>query len=97
MNILVTGANGFIGKALCKKGDVEWLAGTGTVRYAEQAAGLPTGVEVVQIKSIGADTDWSDALSGVDAVVHLAARVHVMNDTVTDPLSAFPTDKRSRD
>lgn len=59
------------------------------VRSAEQAAKLPAGVEVVQIESIGPDTDWSDALAGVDTVVHLAARVHVMNDTVSDPLSAF--------
>ena len=43
----------------------------------------------VPIKSISADTDWSDALVGVNTVVHLAARVHVMKDTATDPLSAF--------
>lgn len=61
----------------------------GTVRSIEQAASLPAGVEVVQIESIGPDTDWSDALAGVDTVVHLAARVHVMNDRVADPLSAF--------
>ena len=97
MRVLVTGSKRFVGKSLCKRVALNGWWVRGTVRYAEQAASLPTGVEVVQIKSIGADTDWSDALSGVDAVVHLAARVHVMNDTVTDPLSAFPTDKRSRD
>lgn len=89
MNILVTGANGFVGKALCKRMVSKGWHVWGTVRSAEQAASLPAGVEVVQIKSIGADTNWSVALSGVDAVVHLAARVHVMNDTATDPLSAF--------
>lgn len=55
----------------------------------EQAANLPAGVEVVQITSIGADTNWSDALAGVDTVVHLAARVTVMNDTEAYPLAAF--------
>jgi len=55
----------------------------------EQLATFPAGVEVVQIESIGAATDWSDALTGVDTVVHLAARVHVMNDISSDPLSAF--------
>src|SRR3990167_3806120 len=89
MNILVTGANGFVGKALCKRVALNGWQVWGTVRSAEQAAGLPTGVEVVQIKSIGADTDWSGALAGVNTVVHLAARVHVMNDTSSHPLSAF--------
>lgn len=89
MNILVTGANGFVGQALCKSMTSNGWHVRGTIRSIEQVASMPAGVEVVQIESIGADTDWSDALTGVDAVVHLAARVHVMNDTVADPLSAF--------
>lgn len=40
----------------------------GAVRSMEQAAKLPAGVEVIQIKSIGADTDWSDALAGVNSL-----------------------------
>ena len=60
--ILVTGSTGFVGKALCKRmvsnGWLVWVS----VRYAERVARLPTGVEVVPIKSIGADTDWSAAL-----------------------------------
>ncbi len=89
--ILVTGSTGFVGKALCKRMVSNGWHVRGTVRSAEQAdmSKLPAGVKVVQIKSIGADTDWSDALLGVDAVVHLAARVHVMNDTSSYPLSAF--------
>lgn len=87
--ILVTGATGFVGKALCKSMALNGWHVRGTVRSAEQTAGLPSGVEVVQIKTIGADTDWSDVLARVDAVVHLAARVHVMNDTSSYPLSAF--------
>ena len=43
----------------------------------------------MQIESIGEETDWSDALAGMNTVVHLAARVHVMNDSATDPLAAF--------
>ncbi|MDQ1253894.1 MAG: UDP-N-acetyl-alpha-D-quinovosamine dehydrogenase, partial [Euryarchaeota archaeon] len=87
--ILVTGATGFVGKALCKRIASNGWHVRGVVRSAEQAANLSAGVEVVQMESIGADTDWSDALAGVDAVVHLAARVHVMQDNATDPLSAF--------
>ena len=87
--ILVTGANGFVGKALGKRMVSNGWHVRGTVRSAEQAAKLPAGVEVVPIESIGEETDWSDALAGVNTVVHLAARAHVMNDTVTDPLAAF--------
>ena len=85
----MTGVTGFIGKALCKRVALNGWQVRGTIRSMEQTVVLPTGVEVVQIKSIGRDTDWSDALFGVDAVVHLAARVHVMRDVVADPLSAF--------
>jgi len=55
----------------------------------KDATSLSAGVDAVQIQSIGADTDWSSALSGIDTVVHLAARVHVMHDTASDPLEAF--------
>mgnify|MGYP001603413989 CR=1 FL=1 len=87
--ILVTGVTGFIGKALCKRMMLNGWQVLGTVRSLDQATKRPARVGIVQIKSIGADTDWSYALSGVDAVVHLAARVHVMNDTSLYPLSAF--------
>ena len=36
-----------------------------------------------------ASTDWYTALNGVQAVVHCAARVHVMQDNATDPLQAY--------
>lgn len=34
-------------------------------------------------------TGWISALSDVNVIVHLAARVHVMRDTAIDPLTAF--------
>ncbi|NVL90693.1 MAG: NAD-dependent epimerase/dehydratase family protein [Desulfobacterales bacterium] len=39
--------------------------------------------------SIGADTEWEEALEDIDAVVHLAARVHVMDDAASDTLAAY--------
>ncbi len=89
MKVLVTGATGFVGRRLCERMMADGWQVRGAVRSAEQAAKLTAGVEVVQIESIGADTDWSKALAGADAVIHLAARVHVMNDFVADPLAAF--------
>lgn len=49
----------------------------------------PDGAETVVIGSLSSDTDWSEALKNVEQVVHLAARVHVMNDKCSDPLAEF--------
>ena len=56
---------------------------------SESPSSLVTGVELVPIEPLGADTPWQDALAGVDIVIHLAARVHIMQDTATDPLTEF--------
>lgn len=83
--ILVTGAGGFAGRAVCAR-----LAGDGfPIRRVLRAGGSAVTADDVAVDDIGSDTDWTRALSGVDAVVHLAARVHVMRDTAADPLAAF--------
>ena len=86
MRFLVTGANGFVGRLLCAE-----LPGKGhMVRAAVRSpAQLPDGVEVIAVGNINGDTDWLKALAGVDVVIHLAARVHVMKDTAADPLAEF--------
>ncbi len=89
MTVFTTGANGFVGRALCEKMLTKGWQVRGTVRSARGKVIIPAGVEAVQIQSIGPNTDWSKALADVDTVVHLAARVHVMNDTAVDPLAAF--------
>ena len=89
MNILITGSNGFIGQALCKRLIADGYQVRGAVRSAAQMKALPSGVEGMMVGDIGPDTDWSKALNGVDVVVHLAARVHIMDDTASDPLAAF--------
>ncbi|MHB8845083.1 MAG: UDP-glucose 4-epimerase family protein [Nitrospirota bacterium] len=78
--ILVTGANGFIGRALCQRLIADGCQVRGGVRSADRAARLPEGLDPVRIGEIGPDTDWSDALRGVGTVVHLAARVHRADD-----------------
>jgi UDP-glucose 4-epimerase len=68
--VLVTGAGGFVGRHL-----VPVLAGEGwRVRRAVRTLSGSDGE--VLIGSIGPTTDWQAALAGVEAVVHLAARVH---------------------
>jgi len=88
-SVLVTGAGGFIGRALCAKILAEGWQVRGTLRSESDASQLPDGVETVSIGSIDSDTKWDDALTGIDPVVHLAARVHVMYDGSSDPLTEY--------
>ncbi len=84
MIILVTGANGFVGKVLCSSLIAQGLTVRGIVR---QDSSLP--VTTISVGSIDADTCWQKVLIDCDVVVHLAARVHVMQETVANPLEAF--------
>lgn len=89
MNLLVTGANGFIGYKLCEKLlNIGWHV-RGTVRPSTYRNNLPFDVDVVPIEEIGPLTDWSKVMSGVDTVVHLAARVHLINDIAADVSDAY--------
>ena len=84
--VLVTGASGFVGRAL-----VERLLADGVLTLAavRGAAVLPAGARPVPAPNLGPDADWRAALGGVACVVHLAARVHVMRDSAADPLAEF--------
>lgn len=84
--VLVTGANGFIGRPLC----AALIKKQGSVKAAvRNADGLTSNRDTVAIGSIDGATDWSIALQGIEVVVHLAARVHVMQDQAVDPLAEF--------
>jgi nucleoside-diphosphate-sugar epimerase len=82
--IAVTGASGFVGRALCQALADQGVPFRALVRSPD--ARLP---QAWMIGNIGSDTDWTAALQGVSCIVHCAARVHVMQDTEADPLAAF--------
>lgn len=85
--ILVTGASGFVGRALSE--ELQRL-GHGVVAAARSTSSrIPSSVRSVLTGDLCPDTDWSEALQAVDIVIHAAARVHVMNETLADPLQEF--------
>ncbi|WP_299395020.1 NAD-dependent epimerase/dehydratase family protein [Pelagibius sp.] len=85
--VLVTGANGFIAAAVCRRLLAAGWAVRGTLRRPEVK--LPEGVERALVDSLGGSTDWTGALADCQAVIHCAARVHVLREEAADPLSAF--------
>ena len=86
MKILITGQNGFIGKALFNFLQQQNYQVRGAVRNEQQA---DKDQDIVAIGDIGPTTDWKSALVDVEVIIHLANRAHVLNDRAVDPLAIF--------
>lgn len=85
--ILVTGATGFIGRSVCGV-----LRGQGVrVRAAVRRSGTAIDLadEEVLVGELGPQTRWEAALDGVDAVIHLAARAHILRDDSPSPEAEY--------
>ncbi|MCK5590527.1 MAG: NAD-dependent epimerase/dehydratase family protein, partial [Candidatus Pacebacteria bacterium] len=85
--ILITGANGFIGCNLCVYLKEKGYRVRAAVR--NNVCDISGVEEYVQVGDIHESTDWKQALTGVDTVIHLAARVHIMQDQAANPVEAF--------
>ena len=87
-SILVTGANGFVGQRLVQALDQAGCSVRCAVRDNKLVNSSDARQSIV-VGDINENTEWATSLAGVDTVVHLAARVHVMNDDSVDPLREF--------
>ncbi|HWU61110.1 MAG TPA: SDR family oxidoreductase [Ensifer sp.] len=76
MKVLVTGANGFVGRSLVEEFRVRGHEVVAATRGAAENA--------VAVGDLDGATDWTLALQGCDAVVHTAARVHQMKEQAAD-------------
>lgn len=85
--ILITGASGFLGRALVSTLSTDTHLKI-TAASRSLIPDLPSTVTPYLLSDINATTVWSAALD-VEAVIHAAARVHVMNDDADDPLALF--------
>lgn len=82
-SVLVTGANGFIGRAIASS---VGATGMKVRRAMRQHSDDPSAW---CSPDLGEMADWSEGLQGINCVIHCSARVHQMQDSASDPLSEF--------
>lgn len=88
-NVLITGATGFVGAAVINRLLRTDMCLKAAVLENESTSSLPQEVHHVVTPPLSENCDFSDALNNVDIVIHLAARVHIMQDNAADPLQEF--------
>ena len=90
--VLVTGADGFVGRIVCRRlqdaGYTPRGLWDGELWPALQAA-TPGLSQFAVLGDLGANPDLRASVDAVSVVVHMAARVHVMHDSAIDPLHEF--------
>jgi len=87
--VVVTGADGFAGRAVCAHFRATGVTFRGLVRALRGGtAARPDLMPAGDLASI-ADGALANALRGAGTVVHLAGRAHVMHETATAPRVAF--------
>ncbi len=85
--IVVTGGGGFVGRTLFAELELRKCEVSRILRSMSPSDGAAPGR--IQVSQIDASTNWLSTFRGVNTIVHLAARVHVMQDTTADPIAAF--------
>ena len=88
MNILVTGATGFVGKPLCDRLIAQNNSVSATIRNISDKQKLPAEITTILVNSL-VDPIPSGYLDGIEVIIYLAARVHQINDRIPNPLNAY--------
>lgn len=86
MLILLTGASGFVGKAVLKTAQQRTLRIRPVFRLMDPVKRHP---EAVLVSRLDGAADWSQALKNIDVVIHTAARVHIMREEALDPCGEY--------
>ena len=87
-HILVTGANGFVGTASCRRLQSEGCEVVAALRRSDRSFPVD-GIRCLNVGHIDGQTDWTEAVDSIDIVVHLAARAHVVKDTQDKQIDAY--------
>jgi nucleoside-diphosphate-sugar epimerase len=88
MKILITGATGFIGSHLLPRLIRERHDVVAALRNHTSATKLSQSIPQIIVGEINRHTDWHQALKGIDTVIHLAGRAHILHE-VGDPEAEF--------
>ncbi len=86
--VLITGSTGFVGRFMCSELENRGMPFCAVVRSTKY---LPCCSEYELIPEIGPETNWDKALHGVDKVIHLAGRAHVLNESEENPRKSYKT------
>ncbi|TLU65100.1 SDR family oxidoreductase [Thalassotalea litorea] len=86
MEVLLTGASGFLGKHILASTEFTDSSIRAVYRFGSKSE---EHLNRYFVDNIDAHTNWLPALKNIDCVIHCAARVHVMSDTKSDPLNAY--------
>ena len=97
LRILVTGSDGFVGRALAPalaaRGHAVRCALMDPLEHSNahdpEAILALRGLDCAVVGDIGPETQWSEALDGIDTIIHLAGRAHVVRETSPDPMAEF--------
>ncbi len=89
MKILITGANGFVGLPLSEYLTAVGHQVVGAVRSHDSLSIVNSHIQLKAIGDIDEITNWQGCLGGVECVIHLANRAHVMDEQSSDPLALY--------
>tara|TARA_Y200000002_G_C22608995_1_gene632935 strand:- start:184 stop:1143 length:960 start_codon:yes stop_codon:yes gene_type:complete len=90
MLIFVTGANGFIGQSICNAIENNGFNLRRSSRYNNPEKNLNSyKFENVITGEIGSNTNWIEHLSGVDCIIHCAAKAHLIDNTLNDSVENY--------